>query len=135
MAFFDSQSGVYNFLSYRDPNLLSSLETYDLTSHYLKTLELDDAEVTKSIIGTIGDLDTYLLPDAKGFTSLRWYLLGTTDEERQRLRDEVLSTTVEDFHAFGEALDAVKDKGAVVVLGVEDAIQSAKIIKDVKKVM
>ena len=132
---FDSQSGVYNFLSYRDPNLMSSLETYDLTSQYLKSLELDEAEVTKAIIGTIGDLDTYLLPDAKGFTSLRWYLLGTSDEERQRLRDEVLNTTVEDFHAFGETLESVKESGAVVVLGVEDAIQSAKIFDDIKKVM
>jgi presequence protease len=29
---FDSQSGVFNFLSYRDPNLLQSLEIYDQTS-------------------------------------------------------------------------------------------------------
>lgn len=132
---FDSQSGVFCFLSYRDPNLLQSLQIYDQTGSYLKNLELDEAELTKAIIGTIGDLDAYLLPDAKGFTSMRWYLLGTTDEERQRLRDEVLNTTLEDFHRFAGVLEQAKEHAAVVVLGVEDSIQSAGIFQDVKKVL
>ncbi len=134
-AVFDSQSGVYTFLSYRDPNLTQSLDAYDRASHYLQTLELDESEVTKSIIGTIGDLDTYLLPDAKGFTSLRWFLLGTTDEERQRLRNEVLDTTVEDFHRFGEALAKMKDNAAVAVLGADEAIEKAGIFDEVKKIL
>ena len=134
-AVFDSQSGTFGFLSYRDPNLVQSLDVYDQTGQYLKGLELDESELTKAIIGTIGELDAYLLPDAKGLTSLRWYLLGTTDEERQKLRDEVLNTTVEDFHHFGEVLDAVKDDSAIVVLGVEDAIQAAGIFQEVTKVL
>ena len=44
-------------------------------------------------------------------------LTGLTDEERQRLRDEVLGTTVDDFHAFGDALEAAMDESVVVVLG------------------
>jgi presequence protease len=134
-ATFDSHSGVFTYLSYRDPNLLQSLETYDRTSNYLKTLELDESELTKVIIGTIGDLDAYMLPDAKGFTSMRWYLLGTTTEERQKLRDEVLNTSVEDFHRFGEVLKKMADQGAVVVLGVEDAIKAAGVFDEVKKVI
>ena len=134
-AVFDSQSGGYTFLSYRDPNLAQTLDAYDRASHYLQTLELDESEVTKSIIGTIGDLDTYLLPDAKGFTSLRWYLLGTTDEERQRLRNEVLDTSMEDFHRFGEVLAKMKDAAAVSVLGSDEAIEKAGIFDEVKKVL
>lgn len=134
-AVFDSQSGILNYLSYRDPNLQQSLQTYDQTGAYLKDLELDESELTKSIIGTIGDLDSYLLPDAKGYTSMRWYLLGTTDEERQKLRDEVLNTTLEDFHRFGEVLDAAKDQSAVVVLGAEDAVQNAAIFDEIKKLV
>jgi len=134
-AVFDNQSGAYTFLSYRDPNLVQSLEAYDATSQYLQNLELSDEELTKAIIGTIGDLDAYQLPDAKGYTSLRYYLVGLTDEERQQLRDEVLGTTQEDFHNFSSVVDLVKQHGAITVLGGNEAIQSAGLFSDIKKVL
>ncbi len=134
-AVFDYQSGVYTFLSYRDPNLVDSLANYDATGQYLRNLTLDESELTKAIIGTIGDMDAYQLPDAKGFTSLRFHLLGITDEERQRLRDEVLATTQEDFHRFAGMLDQVKNHGQVVVLGSDEAIKNADIFTEVKKIL
>jgi Zn-dependent M16 (insulinase) family peptidase len=82
-------------------------------------------EVTKAIIGVIGDLDAYQLPDAKGYTSMLRYLAGETDADRQRMRDEVLATSAQDFKAFAGVLDEVKQQGTVVVLGSEQAISSA----------
>ncbi len=132
---FDNQSGTLTYLSYRDPNLVKSLDTYDATGQYLKGLELSDEELTKAIIGTIGDLDAYQLPDAKGYTSLRYHLIGLTDEERQRLRDEVLNTSQENFHQFAGVVDLVKAHGVISVLGESDAIQSAGIFEEVKKIL
>jgi Zn-dependent M16 (insulinase) family peptidase len=122
---FDQRSGVVTLLSYRDPNLLATLETFDLAGNFLSNLELGREELVKSITGAIGDMDAYQLPDAKGYTSMLRYLAGESDEFRQRLRDQVLATKVEDFHAFGEALEGVKTGGRVVVLGSADAIQAA----------
>jgi Zn-dependent M16 (insulinase) family peptidase len=122
---FDHRSGTFTFVSYRDPNLLSTLEAYDNAAEFLRTLELSDEEVTKSIIGTIGDLDQYQLPDAKGYTSMLRYLAGDTEADRQRLRDEILSTTAKDMRAFADMLELVKSKGAVVVLGSEQSIEKA----------
>ncbi|CAI9104360.1 OLC1v1003016C2 [Oldenlandia corymbosa var. corymbosa] len=65
---FDTHSGVFSFLSYRDPNLLKTIDVYDGTSDFLRQLELDDDSLTKAIIGTIGDVDAYQLPDAKGYS-------------------------------------------------------------------
>lgn len=61
-------SGVFSFLSYRDPNLLKTLDVYDGTGDFLRELEMDDDSLTKAIIGTIGDIDAYQLPDAKGYS-------------------------------------------------------------------
>jgi Zn-dependent M16 (insulinase) family peptidase len=122
---FDRDSGVFNYLSYRDPNLEKTLANYDGTADFLRHLDLPEAELTKSIIGAIGRLDSYQLPDAKGFTSLSRYLIGLTDEARQQYRDEVLSTTAADFRAFGEVLAAVNEHGVVVVLGSAEAINAA----------
>ena len=124
-AVFDQKSGLFNYLSYRDPNLLETLDNYDGTGEFLKELELSDEELTKVIIGAIGGMDTYRLPDAKGYTSMSRYLTGITDEALQQYRDELLATTQEDFKAFASILARAKNAGHVVVLGSEDAIKAA----------
>jgi Zn-dependent M16 (insulinase) family peptidase len=136
---FDHRSGVLTYLSYRDPNLLDTLENYDQTAKFLKKLDLSQEELTKSIIGAIGRMDAYQLPDAKGYTSMVRYLIGETDEIRQRRREEVLSTTVADFRALGEILEQVNENGLVVVLGSKEAIEKANAMRgdwlEVQKVL
>ncbi len=136
---FDRFSGVFTYLSYRDPNLLGTLENYDGTAVFLQNLELSDEERVKSIIGAIGGIDAYQLPDAKGYTSMIRHLIGESDAQRQQYREEVLATTTDDFKAFGEVLAQVNEAATVVVLGSADAIakanESQKDWLDVKKVM
>jgi Zn-dependent M16 (insulinase) family peptidase len=127
---FNQQSGVFTFLSYRDPNLLETLDVYDKAPEFLRTLSLSDDDLTKSIIGAIGVMDAYQLPDAKGDTALARYLLGETDASRQKTRDEVLGTTAADFHRFADVLDAVRREGRVVVLGAADALAKANAQQD-----
>jgi Zn-dependent M16 (insulinase) family peptidase len=135
---FDSNSGVFSFLSYRDPNLDTTLENFDKTADYLKNLDsvsFNDNELTKAIIGTIGDRDAYQLPDAKGYTSMMRYLTGRTDEMLQKERDQILSTNGEDFIAFGEVLEKAAKSEAVAVIGSQTAIESAKAGLKVTKVL
>ncbi|XWS68012.1 hypothetical protein CRYUN_Cryun04dG0053700 [Craigia yunnanensis] len=122
---FDTHSGVFTFLSYRDPNLLKTLDVYDGTGDFLRELEMDDDTLSKAIIGTIGDVDAYQLPDAKGYSSLVRYLLGITEEERQRRREEILSTSLKNFKEFADAIDAVKDKGVAVAVASPDDVETA----------
>jgi presequence protease len=121
----DRYSGGFTFVSYRDPNLLRTLDIYDRTGNFLKDVDLNDAELTRNIIGTIGEVDTYRLPDAKGFASMQRYLIGDSDEARQRVREEILSTTTGDIRNFADALAQVAAHGRVVVLGSEQAIEAA----------
>lgn len=121
---FGKQSGVYSFLSYRDPNLERTLAIYDQTAEMLRTVELNEDELTKNIIGAIGDVDAYQLPDAKGFTSMARWLIGETDEMRQQMREEILATTVADFRRLGEALAELNRRARVVVMGSPDALNN-----------
>jgi hypothetical protein len=135
---FDDASGVFTFLSYRDPNVSATIDSYDKAAAFLKGLDsshLSDNELTKAIIGAVGDLDAYQLPDAKGYTSMLRYLTNRTDDVRQEIRDEVLSTNGEDFIAFGEVLEKVAQSEAVAVLGSQSAIESANIGLEVTKVL
>ena len=124
MCSFDQRSGAFVFASYRDPNLAASLEVYKATGAYLENLQLSDDELTRALIGTIGQLDAYQLPDAKGYSSALRYLIDYTDQERQQLRDEVLATTQEHFNTFGRVIRQAFEHPAVAVLCSADAAES-----------
>jgi presequence protease len=122
---FDTLSGIFCYLSYRDPNLLATVAAYDDAARFLRESHLSTEELTRSIIGAVGALDSYQLPDAKGYTSMQRYLTGETDELRQRRRDELLAATPEDFQRFGEALERLREQGRVVVVGSLGALEAA----------
>jgi Zn-dependent M16 (insulinase) family peptidase len=135
---FDENSGIFSFLSYRDPNVASTIESYDNAGAFLKGLDssrLSDNELTKAIIAAIGDLDSYQLPDAKGYTSMMRYLTGRSDEMRQKIREQVLSTNGEDFIAFGEMLEKVAQSESVAVMGSQSTLEGAGLGFKVTKVL
>ncbi|MFL2877034.1 MAG: insulinase family protein [Pontiellaceae bacterium] len=125
MCAFDRQVGTFTFTSYRDPNLEDSIEIYKQTGQFLKELKLDEAELTRSLIGAIGQLDTYMLPDSKSFTNTTRQLFGYTDTKRQKLRDDVLSTTQHHFNQFGEILDAAFRNPRIAVLCDQESAKRA----------
>lgn len=122
---YDRSTGLFNCSSYRDPNLLATLDVYDAMADYLRTTPLDALTVERSIIGTIGDVDSYQLPDAKGYTSLIRHLTGVTDEYRQEIREQILGASEADFRAYAEAADLLREHGAVAVVGSPEAIAAA----------
>lgn len=123
---FDRLSGVFTFVSYRDPNLMKTLENYDRTAEFLRNVNLSDEELTKAIIGAIGTVDTYFLPDARGYISMLRHLTNDSEERRQRMRSEILATTQQDFRNFADVLDELGRTGIVKVLGPADAIEEAE---------
>ncbi len=122
----DPRTGMFSYLSYRDPNVNATIDGYDGAPAFLRGIDLSRDEMTKSIIGMIGTLDSYQLPDAKGFAAAIRVLTGETDEIRQKKRDELLGATNRDFREFADALEAVRKSGSVVVVGGEDAIKRAQ---------
>ncbi|MBN2002472.1 MAG: insulinase family protein [Anaerolineae bacterium] len=124
-SMFDPHSGLFTYLSYRDPNLLDTLAAYDGAVAFLRDLDLPEEELVKNIIGAIGALDAYQLPDAKGYSALMRHLIGYSDEARQQHRDEVLSTTLTDFRRLADVLEKLNATGSVVVLGTQEVIEKA----------
>jgi len=122
----DRLSGALSFVSYRDPNLLKTVETFDQSSRFLRETHLDKAELTKSIIGAIGDLDTHMLPDTKGYTAMMRHLAHDTEAARQQMREEILGTETKHFKAMGKLFEAVREKGVVKILGSPAAMETVE---------
>lgn len=122
----DRMSGSLIQVSYRDPNVEKTLKAFDDSANYLKNLQLTDRELTRAIVGAIGDLDSYMLPDAKGMASLTRYLTNDKEEIRQQMREEILSTTKKQFTEFAEVMAEVAKVGSICILGGSAATAIAK---------
>ncbi len=124
---FDKFTGLFTFASYRDPNISKTLDAYNATSEFLCDAQISDSEIKKSIIGAIGSIDDYKLPDAKGYVSLIRYLLNVSVEERQVTRDELLAFNSKDLKIFGEKLANFKESSKIVVFGSEELLKEANL--------
>lgn len=105
------------FYSYRDPNLKETLKIFDGAVDFLKNFKASDKEMTNYIIGTIGSMDYLIGPYYKGLIGDNMYFSGTTQNDIQRLRDEVLSTTAVDIRNFGGLLEAIIKQNLYCVVG------------------
>ncbi len=121
----DRLGGTFIQASYRDPAVMETLNVYDKSSDYLRAFNPSQRELEGAIVGAIGDLDAYMLPDAKGAASLTRHLCGDDDEGRQRMREEILSTTKAHFNDFAEILQGVVNNGRICVIGGTKAQETA----------
>lgn len=122
---FARASGRFVYLSYRDPNCFQTLARYDEAADVLSKANLSSEELLQSIIGTVGDLDSPLSADQKGYLSMIQYLARENAADRQEWRTSILNANNEDIREFGAMLQGLRDKGNVVVFGTESAIADA----------
>jgi len=125
---FSPTNGFFSYLSYRDPNLATSIDVYDATGDALiaaaEEFENDPDALATAIIGAVGELDSAPSPDQKGWMSLQRWLRGESAEYRQKYRDQVIDTKPSDFKEFGERLKNMK-KGCLAVISSKSAFEKA----------
>ncbi len=120
------RSGSTWLVSYRDPKLAETLETYRRLPDYIRSFDADERQMTKYIIGTISAMDTPLTPQAKGALSMGAWFSGITEEMMQSERDEILSAGPEQIRALAQAVEAVIQQEQICVIGSEGAIEKQK---------
>jgi Zn-dependent M16 (insulinase) family peptidase len=128
-------SGRFVFLSYRDPNLLNTINAYKQAPEFLKSVtheedegHVSSEEILQSIIGSIGDIDAPLNTDQKGYSSMIQFLSEETKEYRQQWRNDILHSNLDDFKDFHKRLEklvANPKERMIIVFGSQEAIQNA----------
>lgn len=118
------RNGDSYFTSYRDPNLMETYEVYKQAPLYVANFDANDRDMLKYIIGAISKMDAPLPPVAEGTASYAMYLMGITDEDLQRERDEVLTTDVAAIRALAPYVRAIVSTGVICAVGDEGKIKS-----------
>ncbi|MCB2293833.1 insulinase family protein [Clostridium algoriphilum] len=116
------------FYSYRDPNLKETLNTFNQVVNYLRNFKASEKEMANYIIGTIGSMDNLTSPYAIGVLGDSMYFSGTTQDDIQKLRNEVLSTTADDIKNAANLLEDVIKQNLHCVVGSETKINENKIL-------
>ncbi len=120
------RNGDSFFVSYRDPNLGNTISVFEEIPAYLRNFTVSKRDMTKYLIGTIGDVDTPLTPPARVRRALTAYTIGLTTEDLQRERDEILATREETIVALADLVEAILENDALCVVGKEEKIRQEK---------
>ena len=121
-----ARSGNSFLTSYRDPNLMETYEIYKNAPEYVRNFDADERDMTKYIIGAIGNIDKPLTPSAQGSFSFISYLIGVDDEMLQRERDEVLTCDVDTIRNLAPYVEAISESGIICAIGGESKIEANK---------
>ncbi len=118
------RSGEGYLVSYRDPNVKETNETYNHIPEYLKNFDVSERDMTKYIIGTISELDTPLTPSIKGARGLSAWISGVTREMLQKEREEILSADPEDIRRLAPLIQELLASNALCVIGNEEQVKA-----------
>ena len=119
-GFIPRRDGSLSFYSYRDPNPARSVEYYRESSAYLRALADADIDITKFIIGAIGEYDFIITPKTAHAVACRDYISGYSEADEINIRREMLSMTAKDLYTVADIIDEVLAEASLAVVGGEE---------------
>lgn len=123
-----SPNGTVTFNSYRDPNLVNTLETYKKTTDYLSSFNADQEAMTRYIIGTIANLDVPQTIEQKGMASFIYYMSNRSEADLQKDRTAILNTTAADIRSYAGFVNNIIGQDSYCVYGNSDQLLKDKAV-------
>jgi len=122
---FSHITGNVGIISYRDPQVRKTYDSYAAIPRIISGLQLSDEVLEQLVIGTYGNFDPLQSSAAKGATARDEYLSGITPAMKQQRIAEIISTRAQDMQAFAPAFARMLAASHRVTIG-----NRAKIEKD-----
>jgi presequence protease len=120
----NATSGNFYFYSYRDPNIYSTLEAFNLGIETLVEGDFEESDIEEAKLEMIQALDAPLSPGSRADIAYGWLQIGKTVEIRQAFRNRVLSLTREEIiHAVKTHLIPNLVHGATVVFAGRELLE------------
>ncbi len=124
-------NGNVGFYSYRDPSPERTLGCYREASAFLREFAESGEDITKFIIGAVGDASPLKTPKLKGLIATMNYLREITYEDECRIRKEMLCTSHNDLLGIAETIDKICEQNAVCVIAGKDKLDTCKSLENI----
>ncbi|KPA17250.1 presequence protease [Candidatus Magnetomorum sp. HK-1] len=89
----DMEEGLFHLISYRDPHIRNTLQTYENVSDFICNGSYTDTDINESILQVCSDIDRPDSPAAKARKAFWRKLMGMSDDLRKQFKEDVLSVT------------------------------------------
>jgi Zn-dependent M16 (insulinase) family peptidase len=120
-----NRTGSMFCYSYRDPSPAVSLGVYKNAAAFLKEFAGGgEADLDGFIISTIASTEPLVSPASRGRSADDFVMSGFTDEDRIRVRREILQTSSDDLLSWCDAFEKLATDGCVCVIGPDSALES-----------
>ncbi|WP_307974367.1 insulinase family protein [uncultured Parolsenella sp.] len=122
---------LLQFYSYRDPAVDSTVERFERAAEWIAAWDPTPAELDGFIVAGVSGMDAPVKPRSLGRRLDAARLSGRTPEWRQRIRREMLETTVGDVRALAKPLDKLGQSRGMCVFGGREQIEASGLDLDV----
>ncbi|NWS44028.1 PREP protein, partial [Probosciger aterrimus] len=114
-----SYNGIFTFYSYRDPNSLSTLKTFEKAVEWAKSGEFTQQDIDEAKLAVFAAVDAPVAPSDKGMDH---FLYGISDEKKQSHREQLFAVSSDNLVDVSNKYLAVgKSTHGQAVLGPENA--------------
>ncbi|CAK9439294.1 uncharacterized protein LODBEIA_P34860 [Lodderomyces beijingensis] len=117
---FDGLGGTLNFYSYRDPNAVKSIETFESTFAYGLDANWSDKDLTEAKLRVFQSVDAPINIASQGATS---FFEDISDELRQQRRENFLSTTNSDLVDVAQRYLVGEPQNIITVIGDQELLK------------
>jgi len=121
------------FTSYCDPSVKNTYDVYQNVSSYLENFEATEEEFISYLIGTIAKFDKPASNFAQILIADGNLFRENTKELREKIKEEILSTTIEDVRAYAKLFKKVAQLAKVFTIGNETKIYEYNRLENIKK--
>ena len=92
-----SMSATFSFYSYRDPNIVSTLNAFDEAVQTVIKGDFTDEDLEEAKLEIVQNLDSPIAPGSRADVAYTWFKEGKTQAMRQAYRDKVLQLQKHDI--------------------------------------
>jgi Zn-dependent M16 (insulinase) family peptidase len=96
-ALFGRESGIFSFLSYRDPHIIRTHQIWDSAIPTVVERKIDPDDLKEAILASCAAVDPLLSPDTKGRSRFYDDLAGYTLEQKAEFKGRLLKVGIEDI--------------------------------------
>ena len=126
LATYNPEDGIFALASYRDPNIVATLNVYAKAMSFIKSGSYSDEDIKEAILQVCSEIDK---PDPPGPAARKAFyrkIISLSDDARERFKNRLLALT---RHQVGEVaqkyFDPLMDKKAVAVISSEEKLKTA----------